>query len=346
MIDRTGVSMESSVASEAFLEAGTINNLPAYPLPSGSIIHIGRDRENDIVLDDSKVSRRHAILEVTVKGRIYLTDMGSRNGTFVNDRRIGAAFSLAPGDRILIGDATLILRTSAKPALHRRTGTSTITAFDEREITVLVADIRGYTALSQQLGESLTSKVISEFMERSGLALDHYGVWAQKYIGDSVMGIWLHREEQADPLEVRNVVAAAVKLVEIADSLQSVFHLASPVRIGVGINTGLACVGNMGSELSADYTAISNAVNLAFRLEAVTREIPCDTAIGSKTHAVLSTVHRSGQLFTPQFRTLKGYDDPKEFYVATFDCLRRLVDSLEPTEAGAGQSAAARGGKV
>ena len=115
-------------------------------------------------------------------------------------------------------------------------------------------------------------------------------------------------------------------LFEIAAGLQSKFNLDAPIRIGAGINTGLAAVGNMGSDAASDYTALSEAVNLAFRLESATKDLGCDLALGTRTYDVVAGLDETANSFQARTANLKGYRDPKPAFAADRASLRRFLE--------------------
>ena len=130
---------------------------------------------------------------------------------------------------------------------------------------------------------------------------------------------------------VRSVIEALCGLVEVADRLQPQFDLDEPIRLGAGINSGFASVGNVGSGLIADHTALGDAVNKAFRLESSTRAIDCDLALGEETYDFLAATGDLGDLIQPHVADLKGYDNPVQVYgahkadfPALLDVARRL----------------------
>jgi adenylate cyclase len=102
--------------------------------------------------------------------------------------------------------------------------------------------------------------------------------------------------------------------VRITGGLQRQFQLAEPVRIGVGINTGMASVGNIGSIAASDYTALGDVVNKAFRLESATRAAGCDLLIGKDAKMWLGKIDGLESLFEPCTVTLKGYAEPVTAY--------------------------------
>src|SRR5262249_30804293 len=260
-------------------------------------------------------SRNHAIVQHTDAGDLYLTDLGSRNGTSLNGRRITAPVVLKSGDVIGIGEQELVLhRYGASPHSPGATpaeALATVVMFKMQLITVLVADIRDYTGLSRRLGESRISKVIGVFMQEAGAVLQQHGSWAQKYIGDAVMSVWVHRNQTAEGAEVLAVLQALSELTGTVETLRSRFDLDAPIRIGVGINTGLAATGNMGSNALADYTALGDVVNKAFRLESATKEIGCDIALGRATYEILAAADQACEFLKPHTVRLKGYEEPQ-----------------------------------
>jgi len=262
-------------------------------------------------------------------GEFYLTDLGSRNGTFVNQRRVTTPVILRPGDRVTVGSQEFVFHGGCQqePASRMEAG-ETVVDFAQRLITVLVTDIRDFTGLSRRLPEDKLSEVISTFMRESGTVLSSKGAWAQKYIGDAVMAIWLHRADEPEPKDILAVFEALSELFEIAGRMQDQFGLETPIQIGAGINTGAACVGNMGSEAAADYTALSDAVNLSFRLESATKEIGRDLALGPTSYDFLANQISASDLFELHTMQLKGYREPRKVYAATRASLPSVLEGL------------------
>ena len=140
-------------------------------------------------------------------------------------------------------------------------------AGEERTITVLFSDIRGFTALSESLRPPQLVRLLnSYFTPMTALVRNHKGT-LDKFIGDALMAFW------NAPLDVPDhpalAVETALRMQEVIDSLNIALEAQSGARIaiGIGLHTGPAYVGNMGSEELLDYTAIGDAVNLGSRLE-------------------------------------------------------------------------------
>jgi len=298
-------------------------------LDPGSVCRIGRDEQSTIVLADKQVSRQHAMVQCGPAGQCLLSDLGSRNGTWLNQRRVIAPAALKEGDRVQIGDCVIVFHGSRTSETGQAASAGeTVLDFSDRLITVLVVDIRGFTGLASRLPGARLSEVISAFFRESGTVLAEQGAWTQKYIGDAVMAIWLHADDPPALGELVPVLSALEKIFGIAAGLQPVFDLDTPIRIGAGINTGIACVGNMGSEASSDYTALSDAVNLAFRLESATKEIGCDIALGKSTHTLLGKHPDAACLFEQHLVHLKGYQDAKPAFAAREAGLAALLGLL------------------
>jgi adenylate cyclase len=290
---------------------------------------IGRGPNNNVVLDDHAASRRHAIIQRTEMGDYYLMDVGSQNGTFLGSRRVGTPILLNDGDEITVGAHKLKFLNPTPPiageahTLNQEDPTGTNVIFAERLVTVLVVDIRGFTQLTQQVGQDVLCKFITRwFSDASGIFRGH-GSWALKYIGDAVMGAWLH-----DPgKESEPVLAALAAVSEFAAKSCAVrYSLSFPVRFGAGVNTGLASVGNAGSGDQTEFTAFGDAVNAAFRIEAVTREIGTDVAIGQRSAELLGGDLFMRRSFQDHLLTMKGYDRPASVWAGSFDDLRKFLE--------------------
>ena len=151
---------------------------------------------------------------------------------------------------------------------------------EEKEITILFCDIRGFTALSEQTTpRELVSLLNRYFSAMTEKILEKGGV-LDKYIGDAIMAFWgapIENENQAD-----GAFEAALGMLENLEELNKELKSTGKpeIRIGIGIYTGRAVVGNVGSHLRFDYTAIGDSVNTASRLEGLTKEYKTNIIIG------------------------------------------------------------------
>jgi adenylate cyclase len=131
------------------------------------------------------------------------------------------------------------------------------------EITVLFADLSSFTELTHELGAEKTHEVVDAFLRMATDVLVKHGAFIDKYVGDAVMALFnvpIRRDDHA-----LRAVAAATELAAELKSVGARFDL--PLQASVGIATGHARVGRLGSDDSKDYTAIGDVVNLAARLQ-------------------------------------------------------------------------------
>lgn len=296
-----------------------------FPLSDGQSWAIGRGDGCAVMLDSRSVSRLHALIQRKDGGEYSLVDLGSRNGSFVNARRVSLPLLLNDKDRLVFGDQELIFRNPSA------TGTS----FEARELTtrnmpttalhthtlttIVVVDIRDFTPLARQVPESLLSQTIGTWFLRSGQIAQRLGSWAQKYIGDAVMAVWVHDHEENMGADLLRALRAVCEINQATAELSQSLPLPAPLRIGAGVNTGPAIVG--GSE----YTALGDTVNAAFRLEAATKQIGFGVALGERTFSEL----RLGAPTPFSYRQveLKGYEGPSVAWGISFET---LSDFLAP----------------
>jgi len=146
---------------------------------------------------------------------------------------------------------------------------------ERRYCTFLFTDVRGFTALSERLEPEEVTEIMNKALTIQADTVKRYDGMVDKYIGDAMMAIFNAPIDLAD-----HETAAVLCAKEIQDKIK----LANlDVEIGIGVNTGYAVIGNMGSDTRFDYTAIGDAVNLAARLESSTKEVGEDIVIGYDT---------------------------------------------------------------
>ncbi|HBB32730.1 MAG TPA: adenylate/guanylate cyclase domain-containing protein [Cyanobacteria bacterium UBA9273] len=301
------------------------------PLVGSNCWTVGRGDDNNFVLSDRWISRNHAMLQCTETGDFYLIDLGSRNGSFVNGRRVSIPVTLRNGDRLTFGQTELEFycpssnRTSDFLQKATNSDTMTSTLHVRRLMSVMVIDIRDFTVLTRQLDEKILSAMIGTWFRESGNIIRESGSWVDKYIGDAVMAIWFHGSQGVSSEEALNILRAVSDLHKMTVSLSNEYPLPFPLRIGAGINTGYAMVGNTGSGDRPDYTAIGDTVNAAFRLESVTKQIGLDIAMGEDTYRHISELGYQQIGFKQHTVKLKGYDEPTVTYACTYEELDNFL---------------------
>ncbi len=157
-----------------------------------------------------------------------------------------------------------------------------------REVTILFSDIRSFTALSEKIPPQQLTRILQEYftaMTDEVLATD--GV-VDKYIGDAIMAFWGAPIEQPD--QANRAVRTAVAMIQRLRKLQDQWRAEGcPIfDIGIGINLGVATVGNMGSSKRFDYTVIGDAVNAASRIEGLNKDLGSHILVSDSTQQQLT----------------------------------------------------------
>ncbi|MEN9203200.1 MAG: adenylate/guanylate cyclase domain-containing protein [Thermostichus sp. DG_1_6_bins_120] len=302
---------------------------------------LGRDEDNAIVLKDPSVSRQHALLQYLDDKSIYLIDLGSRNGSFVNHRRVSIPTLLQDGDQLTLGQSELEFHSGSLAASEPNPSpgskqSETLVLQTRWLISVAVVDVRGYGQLTQQLDERLLSQVMGDWFRRGGDIIQQHGGTVDKYIGDAIMAVWFHAPQpNAAPLvpvqpeidpDVRSVLRALAKLFQMTDQLNREFPLPSPIRLGAGVNTGSAILRQVGNNTRQEYTALGDTVNLAFRIEGSTRILDADLAISQDSYTCLvKQLGKPPTCFSQQAVALKGYTDHHPVYHCKISSLQTLL---------------------
>jgi len=153
-----------------------------------------------------------------------------------------------------------------------------------RPITVLFADVRGSTALSENAEPEVWLAQLNEYMNEMTEAIFEFDGYLDKFMGDGIMVIWNAFGTQSRHAEL--AVRAALAMLERLDALNEYWRQAdnrTPFRIGIGLHTGSAVLGDAGSEQRRQYTAIGDVVNTAARIEEMNKELGTTFIISQTT---------------------------------------------------------------
>ncbi|MEE1612453.1 CHASE2 domain-containing protein [Microvirga sp. CF3016] len=189
---------------------------------------------------------------------------------------------------------------------------------EQRELTVLFSDIRGFTAISETYKDDpqgLTALINRLFTPLTKDIVKHRGT-IDKYMGDAIMAFW--NAPLADSAHEAHACEAALTMQESLEALNDERRReaadgqpVTPLRIGIGLNTGVCVVGNFGSDLHFNYSVLGDTVNLASRLEGLTKQYGVLIIIGEKT----------AQAVRPQFAVLeldhlqvRGKQEPERIF--------------------------------
>ncbi|MES3021168.1 MAG: adenylate/guanylate cyclase domain-containing protein [Pseudomonadota bacterium] len=157
---------------------------------------------------------------------------------------------------------------------------------ESRELTVLFVDVRGFTTISEGLSPKALREYINLYLTAMSSDIrDSHGGTLDKYIGDAVMAFW--GAPVAFPDHASRAVASALLMQRSAARLNDEFVARGlpQLKIGIGLNTGMMHVGDMGSAVRKAYTVMGDAVNLGSRLEGITKVYGVGLAVGEATRA-------------------------------------------------------------
>ena len=195
--------------------------------------------------------------------------------------------------------------------------------YTEREMTILFADIRGFTTISEKLSPKQTFDFINNYLQGSGPVIRNNGGFIDKYMGDGIMALFEKRDD---------AIRAALRLQSRNDRLNRMIGvrppspsgrgaggeggLISPINVGIGIHTGHLMLGTIGEPQRMDGTVISDAVNLASRVESLTKQYGVSLLVTKETLAGMQL----GTAERPYLRrfidriAVKGKSEPATVY--------------------------------
>jgi adenylate cyclase len=155
---------------------------------------------------------------------------------------------------------------------------------ETRQLTVMFADVAGFTKLSERMGIAVID-VISRYLDVVSRTVERNRGTVDKFIGDAVMAFW--GAPRLDGEQARNACLAALSAIEAVKAAGITDDKGAPLSIRIGIHSGAAVVGNIGSTRRLNYTAIGDTVNLASRLEGVNKVFGTSILISDSTRMAL-----------------------------------------------------------
>jgi class 3 adenylate cyclase len=332
-------------------------------LEAGSELVVGRE-EADVTIQDPQISRRHATIRV-VEGELEIRDLGSLNGTWVNERKIDGATRLKPGDRIQVGNTSIDVE--GPPAERQpRTQAATTPAADAsrhaavepapqegdelRRVTALFADVVGSTGLGERLRPDEVKSLIGDCVTRMSRAVEQFGGTVQAYMGDGIaafFGVPVSHEDDSE-----RAARAALRILEVvgdyARDIEGAWGI-SDFNVRVGINTGQAAVGFVGAG-DPQRVSLGDTTNVAARLQGIAE--PGAISVGDATATQLAhrfvleplgdvsvkgreSPVRAWRLVRPQTAAQAAPSRPLVNREAEMD---RLQTALDEVQAGRGQT--------
>ncbi|MBR9973249.1 adenylate/guanylate cyclase domain-containing protein [Magnetospirillum sulfuroxidans] len=215
-----------------------------------------------------------------------------------------------------------------------RTGQEVSVGGESREMTVLFSDVRGFTTISEGLSPQELTTLMNAFLSPMTRVIQANRGTIDKYMGDAIMAFW--GAPLRDENHATHAIRAALDMANTMEELSESFIARGwkPLKIGIGLNTGVMSVGNMGSDFRLAYTVMGDAVNLGSRLESLTKQYGIFIQISEFTlAAVPGLIAREIDLVK-----VKGKDQPVRTFeplgfdgdvdAATLDTLARYHHAL------------------
>ncbi len=277
---------------------------------------VGRSPDASIRLVDGGVSRQHATIRRD--GQLFwVSDLGSANGSFVNDVAVTTARALRHGDRVQFGTSTFIFdsqdeeRPSSETSNVSTQSLHTI-ALPVKTVkaTLLVGDLRNFTTISAQLSAEEVAAMLREWYAQCEKVLKTRDAIIDKFIGDGVFAYW-----PGDDISSRIKATEAARILsspDVSDSPKRKWlkeNMNLEVHCHIGLNVGDVALGAMGRGVN---TAVGEAVNVTFRIESLTRKLQVPVLAGAP---FLNGWEDGLKLYqNAGIHPVKGQPDPVEVY--------------------------------
>ncbi len=271
---------------------------------------IGRGDQNSIPLNGELVSRNHAMIQLAGAGIYYLHDLGSRNGTFLNGKRVTDPQPLTDGDRVLIGGHEIRFHqppASGAISLDTLSGTTALRA-DLQIVTSAVVHVSG---VPPDVQSSMLNALRTQSAGRGATAI--------AVTPDTVTSVWLHEARRRDGADV-------LSTLEFLYETWRAFHRENAgVRISAAVNTGYTPPPAPDTPNASDPAAYGLPVARAAQLQQSTRNIHHDIAVGADAFDQLAQLCPADEHFCQRRLTLQDYPKPIRVYAINFPYLPPIL---------------------
>lgn len=268
---------------------------------------LGRATSNDIVVDNGKVSRRHALIHRQDASEHWVIDLGSGNGTYVNGRRLALPTRLADGDKVMLGEIEYVFRQrtgvplAVRPARKGDSGIQTLIDIRSMPCWLLVADIKGSTALAARMPATEMAVMVGRWMAACKEVIERHDGIINKYLGDGFFAYWY-----ADRDRTSDITTAMEELAALQRDRQN-----PPFRLA--LHWGDVTVGG-GASVGEDSLS-GRDVSLTFRMEELAGRLGCDVLLSD---AARTRIGPSVKVNDVGVHPLVGYEDDRlRFYAMT-----------------------------
>lgn len=259
---------------------------------------IGRGADNDLPLPDERASRRHALFQDRGKEGFWIMDLGSRNGTYRNDRRVQQPSRLHDGDRIRVGLTEFIFSQPGMPKSSTTVCSTQVTIVEVRreDCWLLIGDLIGSTELVQKADPGQVSRLTAEWLRHCQGLIESSGGIINKFLGDGFLAFW--KAAQVPPEKIAGCV----------EGLNALQQAGNP-RFRLVLHRGQVQMGG-GASLGEDQLS-GPEVNFAFRMEKLAGSLGEGLLI-SQTAA--SQCPRLGPLEDAGEHSVPGFPGSFQFY--------------------------------
>lgn len=185
---------------------------------------------------------------------------------------------------------------------------------EKQEITILVSDLRGFTATSEKLPPEKIINIINYYFEEMAEVISEYEGMIDEFLGDGILvlfGVPIKQEDDA-VRAVSCAIAMQQRLNQVNQTLSQKYTNFSPLEMGIGINTGEVIVGNIGSEKRTKYGVVGNTINLTYRIESCT--IGGQIYISEKTREEVEKNQHQIEIYQSISKHFKGAKQPQTIY--------------------------------
>lgn len=241
--------------------------------PVAATCSLGRSATNDIIIEDGKVSRRHALVHKQDDAEYWVIDLGSGNGTYLNGRRVVQPTRLTNGDSLQLGDHSLSFHQLAvRPISEPRASqisAQTIISIKDIPCWLMVADIKGSSAMAARLSSTDMAMQVGRWMGDCKEIVDSHGGTINKYLGDGFLAFWM-----VDAVETGRIIGAL-------RAMQALQGESKGPRFRLAVHYGTVAFG--GNNASHGEDSLSGVdVVMAFRMEKLASELACDLMVSEE----------------------------------------------------------------
>ena len=223
---------------------------------------------------DLGISRQHAMIRSHNGFDYQIIDLGSRNGTYINDQRVVLPGRLENGARILIAENVIVFEQIEEAATEQQTSTlpgrSPGSIHDSVVAALLVCDIRGFTVATETLSKDDLAQTIGCWFREASNLIHKRGGNIDKFIGDAFFAYWTNFGSQASACEA--AMETGKELLRLARTLKWP-HDDEPLEVAIALHCGNVTCRSVGGFADRDVSMMGDAVNTVFRLESTAKEL-------------------------------------------------------------------------